>query len=222
MIRLDTVTRSLQIKLDNAPVVNQLQVVVCYSDKSSAVYSGASQLGLTSGTTLINICSPPATGIIREIDTVSVYNNDTSAAIVSILYNDNGTTYQMVKSTIKAGESLQFTHKNGWIALDVLGSVKTDASTGIIINKIMVDLGAHPKCAGTFNITGVGLPIGKLVEINQTQGPYTGKGTKLDEIDMDQLIISGKVINSTTIQCNWGSGENLVRGFFEFGYWIGA
>jgi hypothetical protein len=83
-------------------------------------------------------------------------------------------------------------------------------------------LGASWRRSGNFQITGLsGLTAGKPVSIQQANGPYTGKGTREDEAEMDQLLLTGKVLNTTTIQCYWQS-RFQVRGNFKVDYLVGA
>jgi len=66
------------------------------------------------------------------------------------------------------------------------------------------DLGTSPLFSGTFDITGLsGLTAGKPVYIQQAAGPYTGKGTREDEAEMDQAIITGYAVDANTIRAYW-------------------
>ena len=96
------------------------------------------------------------------------------------------------------------------------------SDTAISINSVQQNLGTVPKSNGNFTIPGTGFTPGKQVWVSQGLGPYTGKGSIADEIEMDQIMASGYVTNSTTIQVNWGSGLNLVMGYYQFNYQIGA
>lgn len=87
-----------------------------------------------------------------------------------------------------------------------------------------VSLGAAPRArrAGSFQITGLsGLTTGKPVSIQQASGPYTGKGVRTDEAEMDQVLVTAKVLSTTVIQAYWKS-EQRVRGNFKFDYVVGA
>ena len=262
MIRLDTINRTLQFNLGAIATSNQLPIVVCYSDKSGNQYTGASQLSQSNNMTAVVICNAPTSNVVRDIDSVSIYNADTAPATVSISYSDGGTLYPISKSLLNPGDSLRYTHSDGWSSVDVTGSVKMSVNsdtasnlTGIPLlpngvttpdqspvdnsNKlantryvdtavassitavvgIQIDIGSKPKRGGIFNITGTGFVAGKPVLISQSAGPYIGKGTYLDEIEMDQITVAATVINNTTIQCNWGSNTYL-KGFLGFNYWI--
>jgi hypothetical protein len=83
------------------------------------------------------------------------------------------------------------------------------------------NLGSIPVRSGRFTISGTGLVTGKPVFVVQASGPYTGKGTRSDEAERDHVSVTGKVINSTTIECFWNSATK-VRGNFKFDYFLGA
>lgn len=131
MIRLDTISRTIQLTLGAFATTNQLPIIVCYSDKSVAQYNGATQLTISSNTTPVNICNSPAASIVRDIDSVSIYNADTVSAVVNVSYNDNGTLYPISKAILNPGDSLRYTHSDGWSAVDVTGSVKTSANANL-------------------------------------------------------------------------------------------
>lgn len=88
-----------------------------------------------------------------------------------------------------------------------------------VLTTVEVNLLAAPyaRRSGAFTIPASGLTAGKAVNIQQAVGPYTGKGTRWDEAEMDQMLVTGKVLNASTIQCYWKS-EHLVRGNFKFDY----
>lgn len=91
------------------------------------------------------------------------------------------------------------------------------------LTTVEVSLGSAPSAfrSGRFTIAGVGLTVGKPVFVQQASGPYTGKGTLANEAEMDLLIVTGKVISTTLIECFWNS-TTFVRGNFKFDYFIGA
>lgn len=86
---------------------------------------------------------------------------------------------------------------------------------------IEVDLGSIPRSSGKFNITSSGLTEGKSVVIQQASGPYTGKGTRTDEAEMDSINVLGKVTSATNIECFWSS-RNKVKKNFKFNYFVSA
>jgi len=97
------------------------------------------------------------------------------------------------------------------------------AEAAVTFISVEVSLGSAPDArrAGSFTITSSGLVTDKPVYIQQANGPYTGKGTRQDEAEMDQLTVTGKVLNATTIQCYWQS-QYRTRGNYVFSYLVGA
>ena len=76
--------------------------------------------------------------------------------------------------------------------------------------------------SGSFQITGLaGLTVDKPVSIQQASGPYTGKGTRTDEAEMDQVTVTAKVLSATVIQAYW-EAQHRVRGNVKFDYLVSA
>lgn len=100
------------------------------------------------------------------------------------------------------------------------GTPAAGAGTGSAVTNVEVSLGTMPVSNGSFTITTSGLTVGKFVMITQDGGPYTGKGTYRDEIEMDQVSVSGFISNATTILCNWGCWTK-VYGNMKFNYLVG-
>lgn len=123
MIRLDTTTRKLQVLLGGAITTNQLPVVVSYSDHTTTAYSGATQAATTNSTTPVDICDAPAASTVRDIDYINVRNDDTVSATVTIRYNDNGTIYKLVATSLTPGYSLVYTHGSGWQIIEALSAI---------------------------------------------------------------------------------------------------
>ena len=92
-----------------------------------------------------------------------------------------------------------------------------------VFTTVEVNLGAAPvaRKSGRFQITGSGLTAGKAVLVCQAVGPYTGKGTRADEAEMDMLTCVGTVRNATTIDVYWQS-ERRVRGNYKVDYLVGG
>jgi hypothetical protein len=86
------------------------------------------------------------------------------------------------------------------------------------------DLGALPRYGGAFDLAGVALAPGKPVLIQQAAGPYTGKGDRADEAEMDAIAITGYVHDATTIRCFWQvpACAGPVRGPVKFQYAVSA
>lgn len=100
------------------------------------------------------------------------------------------------------------------------GSGGGGGESSFVLSETEVNLGTTPRRAGRFEISSTGLTPGKAVFVLQASGPYAGKGTFLDESEMDTVSVTAKVLNSSTIQCFWRS-NTIVRGNFKFNYIVG-
>ena len=124
MIRLDTVNRSLTLVLGGAQVTAPLQIVVSYSDQTSATYLGSTQLANSNGTTAVTICSAPVTSVIRDIDMVTVLNTDSASQVVTIQLLDTATNYKIITVTLLVGDKLTYTHGSAWQVVNNAGNIK--------------------------------------------------------------------------------------------------
>lgn len=132
MIRLDLSTRKLQAVLAGAVTANQLDVVVNWKDKGRPDYASfetMTKLSQTNGATPVDICDAPNASQIRVIDFVSVRNNDTASATVTVQLNDNGTARKLVVVTLATLEHLYYSDLMGWIVIGTDGQVKNRVRT---------------------------------------------------------------------------------------------
>ena len=101
------------------------------------------------------------------------------------------------------------------IAADIKNLMRATTLTTIEVN-----LGPSARKSGFFTITGLsGLTVGKQVIVTQALAPYTGKGARADEGEMDALTLKAFVADANTIKVAWESSTR-VRGNFKFNYFI--
>jgi len=96
---------------------------------------------------------------------------------------------------------------------------------GLTLTVVEKDLGALPLYGGSFDITGLsGLTPGKPVLIQQAAGPYTGKGDRQDEAEMDQAAATGYVVDANTIRSYWTTpaSNGPLAGNVKFQYAVSA
>jgi hypothetical protein len=91
---------------------------------------------------------------------------------------------------------------------------------GLTLTTAEINLGSVARRDGKFSITSSGLTAGRPLIIVKANGPYTGKGTRADEAEMDGITVSGKTTSTTNIDCYWNS-HTKVRGNHKFDYAIG-
>jgi hypothetical protein len=89
------------------------------------------------------------------------------------------------------------------------------------LTTIEVDLGIKPRKSGRFTFAVSGQTVGKPLSIFQAVAPYTGKGTRADEAEMDTVVCSGYVKDASTVEVFWQCSTR-VRGNRKFNYFIGA
>lgn len=97
-------------------------------------------------------------------------------------------------------------------------------TASVALTTAQVSLVAAPNArrSGHVQITGLsGLTAGKAVLVRQAGGPYTDKGTRTDEAEMDSLDLTGKVLDATTIDIYWTS-RYRVRGNYKVDYLVSA
>lgn len=87
---------------------------------------------------------------------------------------------------------------------------------GLANSPFEVDFGPVPRSGGSFSVAGTGMTPGKSVKVRQTPGPYTDKGTREDEAEMDHILVSGFIRDSATVECYWFAYPGPVRGNFKF------
>lgn len=126
MIRLDNPQRSLKAVLSGA-ATSQPDVVVGFNDKTTKVFppikSGA-YLSKTNSTTAVTICPAPSNLTVREVDSISLKNNNSTLVTATINYNDDGADRKLVTIEVGPSETLFYTGDSGWKLLDYSGKIK--------------------------------------------------------------------------------------------------
>lgn len=83
--------QTLQAKTEEA---GTLEITAHYADKGAAGVSPGNQLTKITGTDAVDIVDAPASGNIRMVKLVTLYNNATGSALSTTLQiNEGGTTY---------------------------------------------------------------------------------------------------------------------------------
>lgn len=94
--------------------------------------------------------------------------------------------------------------------------------TIIPVSLVEVSLGSSPLTSGAFTVSGfTGLAALLPVSMKQAALAYTGKGTLIDESEMDTVSVAASVLNSTTIQAFWNA-SGFVMGNFKFFVRVGV
>lgn len=116
-IRLDSPTKSLQVKLGGAGTI---PITVSYYDipnrtkEDNQPLRGATNLTTTSGTTYVTAVSAPQQGTVRVIDYINIHDSDAGSETVTVAIDDNGTPSIQVVMTLATTESMVWTPESGW------------------------------------------------------------------------------------------------------------
>lgn len=128
MIILDATTRKMQVKLTGAVTLNQLPVIASYVDITSTAITPITNTTQTNSTTEVDFIAAPLSSTQRQVKYISIQNQDTMAATVVVIFNDNSTQRQIGKWTLQVNETLEYVDTHGWKVIDAQGRVKTALS----------------------------------------------------------------------------------------------
>jgi hypothetical protein len=149
MLILTATTDNIQIVLSGAVTTNQLQCKTSWRDITTTLYTPGRTVINTNNTTDVNIVGSPAASTQRVVDFISVYNNDTAPAEVTIKFDAAGTEYILWKGVVGSGGSITYTDATGFVlnpATNALGfSIKVQALTSSPTDAQTVYFGMLPK-----------------------------------------------------------------------------
>ena len=115
MLILGTTTDKIQVTLSNVVTTNQLDCIATYKDITTSAYSGSAPiLVTTNNTSNVDLMPAPASNTQRIVDFISIYNNDTANATVTVTINRNSSIGILFKCTLKTSESLVYSEGAGW------------------------------------------------------------------------------------------------------------
>lgn len=119
MIRLSVSTVSLDAVLGQASTVRASHAIVSFYDEAQTgkPSKGGTQTTVVSTATAIAICDAPQQNYVRNIDTLSFFNNDTVTTRVSIRLNESTTTHILVQKVLAVSTSLFYENNTGWVVL---------------------------------------------------------------------------------------------------------
>lgn len=125
MITLAATTDNLQIKLDGAVDVSQMQCFATWRDITTLAFTPGRLGSVSNNTTDVNIVVAPAASTQRLVDYLSIYNPDTSQHELTVKLDLNGTETIIFKSLLQTGERVEFTEKEGFRLYTINGQLKS-------------------------------------------------------------------------------------------------
>lgn len=113
---LSNTNQQLEIVLDGTVTTNPLHWTTSYQDITSAgmTLPQASDQNTINGTTPAIMVASPLGSTNRQVVLITVFNNDTVAATVTIQKDVAGVKYQLTKALLQVGDSLMWSRESGW------------------------------------------------------------------------------------------------------------
>jgi hypothetical protein len=209
MIRFGS-SAKLQMVLAGATTTTALQAIVGYSDDDGvSTYTGNWAQASSNGTTDVDLLAAPSSGVIRDVDWLSIHNRDTAAATVTVKLDVSATDYVINTVTLASGDNLHFTHAAGWRVTDSTGSFKSsgggssysvfDATTDGLVPKPTTSTNRFLRDDATWVV-----PANGLIYLT------SGVAASVSSIDLTSLITSsyygyalwiGNLVPATTGVC---------------------
>jgi len=109
-------TDKIQVVLGGTITTNQLPCVASWQDITSAgmtLPQLSSQIN-TNNTSEVDLVAAPAASTNRQVVYLTVYNNDTVAATVTVIKDVSATNWILAKVTLQSGDTLQWSREGGW------------------------------------------------------------------------------------------------------------
>lgn len=130
MIILTETTDNLQVVLGGSITTNQLHCLTFWRDRTTTTFTPGRTVINTNNTTDVNIVAAPASSTQRIVDFISIYNNDTVNATVTIKLDANGTEYKLFVATLSTGEKIEYQEGQGFKVFANSGAVKQSINQG--------------------------------------------------------------------------------------------
>lgn len=125
MIILALTTDKLQLVTGQAVTVDVHCSFADHTTSTDNIVCGKQNTAISSATTT-DILAAPSSGDIRNLKTLNARNKHaTDSVTVTIVYDANGTDYELHKVTLAAGEALEYVEGVGFFVLGALSPVFT-------------------------------------------------------------------------------------------------
>lgn len=105
MLILDATNKTITAVLAGAITTSQPEASAAWADDNgTSLVEGATNIALNS-TTPVTLVGAPASSTRRIVKDIYIENKDTVAVVLTVMYNNNATTYNIQKITLQPGES---------------------------------------------------------------------------------------------------------------------
>lgn len=177
MLILDATNKTITAVLAGAITTSQPEATASWADdNSTTLVEGSTNIALNS-TTPVTLVAAPAASTRRIIKDIYVENKDTVSVVLTVMYNNNGTTYNVEKITLSPGQSwsLQYVGDRAIGATGATGATGPTGPTGatgatgpstITIGSTTITSGTTTRVlydnagvVGEYTITGTGTVV---------------------------------------------------------------
>jgi hypothetical protein len=164
MIILSNTTDKIRVKLGSVVSTSELKCYVAYRETTTTTIVPNRNVTNTNGTTEVDLVSSPSSSTQKIVDYISVYNSDTSSAIVTIEFYDNGTIYDLSIVNLGVSEKLEYQEGIGFKIISTNGASKvaenepglTESST---IKFVSISGDVTSTSTSFTDITGLSFPV---------------------------------------------------------------
>jgi hypothetical protein len=203
MLALAATTDKIQL-LTSAAVA--LDVHATYADLlSGAVTPGRQNTAITTATTT-DILAAPAASTYRNLKTLTVYNKTGLPNDVTVIFNQNGTSYSLCKVTLNGGETLEYSEMLGFYV--VRGTQVPDAVVSTADQSLPAATTTYITGTAITFPTGRPLKVGSKLIWNITL-TKTGAGTLASTFDV-RFGTNGTTADTSRLSFALGAGTAVA------------
>lgn len=167
MLILNSTTDKIQVVLGSTVSTTQLRCFASYRDTTSTTIVPVRNATNTNNSTAVDLVGSPASSTQRVVDYISIYNTDSANATVTLRFNDNGTTYELLVVALGSAERLEYQEGQGFKVFTNAGALKTSlnqgntpASTGLSTVVLGSDVINNNAVANTIaDVTGLSFAV---------------------------------------------------------------
>lgn len=204
MITISSSAASLKVVLAGVITTNQLSctaTVLDFDTVEGDLSAQSTTLALTNSTTAVTLLPGPTGGYRRQVGLISVFNQDTASATVTVSLHDGTTNYPLIKVTLQAGSTLQYSQAQGWTVLgpdgDTLSVIGAATGTSLAVTAGLTSSGATG--AGIGYATGAGGTVTQATSVTTgvTLNKLSGQITTFSQTAAAGVDVSFTLTNST-------------------------
>lgn len=123
-------TDTLQVVLGGNITTNQLQCFASFRDRTDTTHLPNREMIVTNNTTDVTVVSAPTSSHQKAVDFVSVYNNDTANATVTVKIDNGSAEFILWNGVLGTGEKVEYNEGIGFQVYTSNGSVKQSQVLG--------------------------------------------------------------------------------------------